>query len=210
MSQTQGKSRPISIMAADDSWKLDPDIARHIRCTAASMVGRAGLTPQDREDLEQELTAHLLSRISQYSSSRSGLDTFVTRLLDNAAASIIVARQREKRDWRREARSLDEDVENEEGELQPLLELLELLELEQGLKGEASAHEVQRERQALRIDLARVMATLPEKERRVCRLLMQHDARRAAARAGMSRSTLYQLLRKLRAAFEAAGLKIYL
>lgn len=207
MSQTQCKSRPVSIMAAGDPWKLDPDIARHIRCTAAGMVGKAGLTQQDREDLEQELTAHLLSRISMFNSRRSGLDTFVTRLLDNAAASIIVARKREKRDWRRAARSLDEDVENAEGELQPLLELLDL---EQGLKGDPLAHEAQREREALRIDLERVIAALPEKERRVCRLLMRHDARRTAELAGMSRSTLYQLLIKLRAAFSAAGLKIYL
>lgn len=207
MSLTHYEPGPIVITAADDPWKLDPGIARHIRCTAASMVGKAGLTQQDREDLEQELTAHLLSRISQFNPGRSGLNTFVTRLLDNAAASYIVARKREKRDWRREGRSLDEEVKNDEGELKPLLELLEL---EQGLRGESLAHEVQREREALRIDLERAIATLPVREQRVCRLLMRHDARRAAALAGMSRSTLYQLLIKLRAAFESAGLKVYL
>ena len=200
-------SWPSPIAAKGQPWNIDPQIACQIRCTAARMIGKAGLIHQDREDLEQELTAHLLSRIARFNPRRSSLDTFITRLLDNAAASIIVARKREKRDWRRAAQSLDEDVENEEGELQPLLELLDL---EQGLKGDPLAHEAHRERQALRIDLERVMATLSEQERQICMLLMQEKSRQVARRLGLPRATLYDLTIKLRERFEAAGLKKYL
>jgi RNA polymerase sigma factor (sigma-70 family) len=197
--------RPSPIAAQDQPWKIDPQIACQIRCTAARMIGKAGLIHQDREDLEQELTVQLLARLPRFDSRRAARMTFVTRTLNNAAANIIAARRREKRDWRASARSLDEVVEDGEGARVPLAELLAV-----NVRDSLRAAGVQREQQDLRIDLERFMATLSEKESLICALLMREKPGQVARMLGLPRATLYDLTIKLRERFEAAGLKKYL
>lgn len=197
--------RPSPMADQGKHWEIDPRIACQIRCTAAGMIGKAGLTHQDREDLEQELTAHLLSRLSRYDAHRAGRMTFITRLLNNAAANIIAARRMEKRDWRADVCSLDEIVEDEDGFCVPLAELLDA----KAGDGERVAS-IQREQMELRMDLERVIATLPENMKQLCTLLLQKNSGQTARCLGLPRASLYDLTIKLRERFDAAGLKKYL
>lgn len=186
---------------------LDPHTVYQIHCKAGQLIGKAGLTRQDREDLEQDLTARLLTRLSGFDERRASRRTFVSRLLDSCAASLLMARRASKRDWRRDVCSLSEIVTSGEGEP---IELLDLLEQESGSYAGDGVTAAQVEGLALRIDLERVLATLAEKEREACRLLTWCNPYQAARRMGMAQATFYDLMGRVRAAFAAAGLKIYL
>ena len=188
--------------------ELDPQIARQIRCKAGQLLGKEGFARQDRADLEQELTEKLLSRLAGFDARRASRRTFVSRLLDSCAASMLKARRATKRPWRRDVRSLSEIVENEEGEP---IELLQLLEEASGLfVGGGGAAPDRLHALALRIDMERVLATLGEKEREACEMLARYAPYQAARRMGLAQATFYDLLGRVRAVFTAAGLKIYL
>jgi len=58
------------------------------------LVGKAGLTKSDREDIEQELTLHLLERWDHYDPSRGSERTFVARVIDNEVARLLRDRRR--------------------------------------------------------------------------------------------------------------------
>ena len=198
-------STPLSIMAPDAPWKLDPRIRRQIRITAAQIVGKVGFTKQDREDLEQELLVYLISRLDSFDARRSSPLTFVTRLLSAAASNIITARCCEKRDWRTDVGSLDETVEDEDGGCLLPAYILDFLVRE----GERAAV-AERAKHDLRMDLDRFLSTLSELERQACLLIMKKNAHHAARRLGLPRASLYDLMVRLRERCAAFGLKKYL
>lgn len=198
-------SRPLPLMARNAPWKIDPQIRRQIRCTAAQMVGKAGLTKQDREDLEQELMIYLLSRLDCFDERRASPQTFVTRLLRAAACNIIAARWREKRDWRINIGALYEDMEDEEGACALATEVLSVIAHEADREARTA-----REKHNLRMDMERFLATLSQQERQACILTMKKHSQYAAQQMGLPRASLYDLMVKLRERFEAFGLKKYL
>jgi RNA polymerase sigma-70 factor (ECF subfamily) len=57
----------------------------------------------------------------------------------------------------------------------------------------------------LRVDFERVLAKLSEPDRRLARLLSEHTPSQASRILGVARSTVYCRIRRLRAAFRAAG-----
>ena len=66
------------------------------------------------------------------------------------------------------------------------------------------------ERQALAIDLAELMETLPPEWRMLCRRLGVETVSEISRDTGIARGTIYEWMGKLRAIFEEAGLREYL
>src|SRR5262249_1034887 len=80
--------------------KIDTYACELIRRKARELVGRAGLTSQDREDLEQELLLRLLERLPAFDAERSAWTTFAALVIRRCAANLLRYRQAEKRDCR--------------------------------------------------------------------------------------------------------------
>jgi DNA-directed RNA polymerase specialized sigma24 family protein len=77
---------------------IDPTVAAIIRSKASRLVGRAGLRVQDRDDLVQQLTLHVLERQSRFDSARGTWAAFVWRLVEWHGENLIRARRAAKRD----------------------------------------------------------------------------------------------------------------
>src|SRR5208283_5417889 len=86
-----------------------------VRFKAGQLVGKAGLTKSDREDLEQELTLDLMRRAQKYDPKRAGRKTFAARIVERRAATILRGRLSPTRDVRREGPSLNETIAGEDG-----------------------------------------------------------------------------------------------
>ena len=63
---------------------IDPYAVEIIRFKARQLVGQAGFTVADREDLEQELILDLLRRMPKYDSKRAKRNTFIARMVERA------------------------------------------------------------------------------------------------------------------------------
>ena len=78
-------------------------------------MGRCGITTDDREDLEQEMTLDLLLRLEKYNPTKGKLSTFINLIVNRRAATILRSRSQMKRHYRTVAWSLDEPFDCEEG-----------------------------------------------------------------------------------------------
>jgi RNA polymerase sigma-70 factor (ECF subfamily) len=172
---------------------------RLIREKAKGLIGRYGFTKSDREDLEQELTLDLLRRLPDYDPERARRTTFSARVVEHRIASIIEHREAARRDWRRCRRSLNEPIENQDGES---AELGETFDADGRTRADLSE---------LRLDLAGVLDGLPEQLRQVCRETMAGRTPLELARDfGVDRRTITRWKAQLRQRFRDAGLDAYL
>lgn len=161
----------------DPDNPIDPVVAGIIRAKANRMVGRAGLRPQDRADLEQELALRLLERRHRFDAARGPWPAFARRVVENAGTNALRFRARAKR---------------ASGPTEPLTE---------GVPAPDDA-----EARARAADLGRALNALPAELRAVAELLTTHTVTAAARALGVSRSTVYARLRAIRDRPEWAAL----
>ena len=187
---------------------IDPYAVEIIRFKARQLVGQAGFTASDRDDLEQELILDLLRRLPKYDPSRAKRNTFIARVVEHKIANLIEAQTAHKRDYRRCPCSLNERFEDEdEGRS---VERAEKLNQEDYLLRTCVQPGAAEELRGLALDVATVVETLPPELRDLCRRLEQETVSEISRDTGVSRATLYQSVTKLRAIFVDAGLKDYL
>ena len=189
-------------MGSDNRFDaLDGYALNLIKYKARQLVGRAGFTPSDRDDLEQEMLLDLIQRMPKYDPDRAGARTFIARMVAHKIADIILARKAGMRDFRICFCSLDDHLEDEEGGL---------IALEEYLVRTGKLARPVSERHDLFIDIHKVMARLPPKLRELCRRLKTETVAEIARETGVSRAVIYESIKKLRAIFEEAGLRDYL
>ena len=181
--------------------------ARTIRHKARQLVGKAGFKKHDIKDLEQEMTLDLLSRLPKFDPDKAAQSTFVARVIERKISKLIRHRRQEMRDHRRETCSLNEVVENGDGETTERACTID--------QDEADMHAGRRSRTRedeahLRLDVSLVLSGLPEDLREVAEHLMSETVTEAAKSLGMPRTTLYGAIGRLRRIFEDAGLREYL
>ena len=186
---------------------IDPYAADIIKYKARQLVGSMGFTEVDRQDLEQELILDLLRRLPKYDATRAQRTTFIARLVDHKVATIIEARRAGKRDRRLCTCSLNDSVETEDGDS---VERVETISQEDYLRRTGRLSSPTAELCDLAMDLGRVTDRLPPDLRDLCRRLRTHTIAEISRDTGIPRGTIYELRRKVRAAFEEAGLKVYL
>jgi RNA polymerase sigma-70 factor, ECF subfamily len=170
-----------------------------IRRKADRVVGRAGFSPSDREDLEQEIALDLLVRLKRFDPVRASFRTFVVRVVDHKVANLLEDRCAGKRDWRRNGESLHDLVDDEDGDR---VERWQTLPETAGDDGQGGSD--------LRLDLEAALRTLPPALREACEWLRNQSFTEASRATGIPRSTLQDRMKKVRAQFERAGLDAYL
>jgi len=195
-------------MGSDSSRKeLDAEAFQIIRRTALRMIGKAGVTKDEGEDIEGDLTLHVLEQLSKFDPTRGRLGAFVTRVAEHKAADILDARRTARRDFRLNVCSLSDTVRAADGEEVPLEDIAH----EDAVRSQHSVGELSLEEQVARkVDLERLLAQIPEEHRDLCRRLMSATISEVAAALGVRRTTLYWPLARLRAIFEEKGLGAYL
>jgi RNA polymerase sigma-70 factor (ECF subfamily) len=195
-------------MGSDPSRKeLDEEAFQIIRRTAHRMIGKAGVTSDESEDIEGDLTLHVLEQLSKFDPTRGRLGAFVTRVAEHKAADILDARRTARRDFRVNVCSLSDTVQTGEGEEVSIEDIAQ----QDAVRSQHSVGELSLEEQVARkVDLDRLLAKVPEEYRDLCRRLMSATISEVAAALGVPRTTLYWPVARLRAIFEEAGLREYL
>jgi RNA polymerase sigma-70 factor (ECF subfamily) len=178
---------------------------RLIKKTARMLVGKAGLTNSDVEDLEQELTLELLKRLPGFDPARAALNTFVTVVIRAHAKKILEQRSCKMRDCGREAFSLNEDTHDGR---ERWVERGDFVSREEDDRRLGARSE--RDRRDMVLDVNAVLSRLPEDVRKLCELVKTVTVSEAARRLGMPESTASKRLRDLRERFRKAGLDDYL
>lgn len=181
-------------------------IARLIDKVARRLVNKSGLINDDVPDIKQDMWLDLLERLPRYRPDRGHYRAFVSRVVKNKAASILEARATAKRGNGRPCVSLDQDIEDEDGEGTSHHESISLDDYLRRTRGTIRSGE---ERLDLSIDLRRLVDRLPAHHRVVCLLLIDRDVTDIANVVGVPRSTLRDAIKRLRRLGEESGLKDY-
>ena len=186
---------------------IDPYAAGLIRFKARRLVGQAGFTASDREDIEQELILDLLRRRPKYNPKRAQRNTFIARVVEHRLATLIEAQKAGIRDYRRCRCSLNECFEDADGRS---VERVDTFDQEDYLLRTGGQSRPSEELSALAIDVAAVLETLPPELRELCRRLKAETVTEISRDTGVPRGTIYESIKKLREIFKDAGLRNYL
>ena len=178
--------------------------AQLIRRKARQLVGKAGFTRDDVEDLEQEMTLDLLERLPKFDPDKAAHTTFVARVIERKISKLFRARKRERRDYRRESGSLNDPITDGEGESTERACTIgqDEVNIRAGRRNRTREEEAR-----LHFDVSLVLSGLPEDLRAVAEQLMAGTITEAAKSLGMPRSTLYGAIGRLRPFFENADLR---
>lgn len=178
---------------------LTPYLTALIECKARQLVGKAGYTQDDIKDLEQELIQDLLERLPKFDPAKAALNTFADRVVGHKIKSLIRDRQAGMRDWRREAYSLDAEIETEEGSTARH----EFVSQDEVDLRTGRYDRTENERTQRRIDVDAVLEGLPIELRQVAEMLMTRSVAEVARELGIPRGTFRdRYLEKLREALE--------
>jgi DNA-directed RNA polymerase specialized sigma24 family protein len=151
---------------------FDPRIARLIRHHGRRLVGCHLFRPDEREDVTQDLGAHVVSRMPKHDPRRASAYTFAARGLASKQVDLARHAGAQKRDRRRE-RPLHDVAEDE---LAPLRE---------------RAWRV--ERVDVRLDVRDALEGLPHDARHVAGLLMVFNEAEVSRVTGMGRQKVRRL-----------------
>jgi len=188
--------------------ELDDYAVRLIKHKAWQLVGRAGFTKADREDIEQDLTVDLLHRLPQFDPARGSLHTFMARVVEHGIARLIERQQAPMRDYRRTVCSLNDQIEIGEGEQ---IERGDQVDQDTYLESIGQPVQPMAKAVALQVDLARVAAILPPELRDLWgRLAEGQTITHISQQTGIPRGTLYERMKQLRGFAERAGLREHL
>lgn len=190
----------------DFSDKIDRFTRGIVRRKVKQLIGRAGFTKQDREDLEQILLARVLKSLQRFNPDQAHRNRFITAVVERYVATILRDRQATKRDSQGIA-SLNVIIEIAEEGPTELAQTIGERELDARLGRRRRSDD---ELSQLAIDMADVIATLPEAWRTLLELRKSRTMPEIAREMGVPRTTLNDWMRCIRQRFEEAGLRNYL
>jgi len=179
---------------------LDPNLQEYvdeiIRHKARQLARKPGFSESDREDIQHELLIAVLERWPAFDASRASARTFVARIIENKAASLVRAHLAAKRGVG-QVTPLNGDAEDGVCDCDEF-------RARRGIHSRSAL-----EAASLRLDVASVMADLPDDLRRLCKRLLHESVSDAARSSGQHRATLYRAIRDLRNRFADGGLHEY-
>jgi len=179
-----------------------------IRIKAKQLIGRAGFTEADYEDLAQDLRQDLWRRLPRFDPARAPYEAFVTQVVAHCIATILEARKAALRDYRRTPCSLNDPLDSASGD-HPA-ERGDTFSEDAGRLRTGGAQRPAEEHVDLRHDVQAVLAGLPPELHCLCRQLMKRTPTEVEHETGTSRGTVYESIQKIRRRFEQAKLKAYL
>jgi RNA polymerase sigma-70 factor (ECF subfamily) len=171
-----------------------------IKYKASQLVRKVGFSRSDRDDLEHDLSLHLLRKAHKFDPARASIETFADRVVNNAVRMILRERRRKCRSGGGPTSSIDTTTVIIDGAPVPLRELLS--DADRARRTLREPHDEQTSD-----DVRTVLAGLPDGLRKIAEAIMAtEDLSEAADAAGVARSTLYARMKQLRQRFEDAGL----
>lgn len=177
-----------------------------IRRKVRQLIGLAGFTHQDRDDLEQELYVRLLQAMRRFDPERAHRNAFVTAVIERFVANVLRNKRAQKRnDQGRVSLNVFIEVAGE-GQTE-LAQTIGDRELDARLGRERRSEDSLRD---LMLDMAAVIATLPRQWQTLLELRKKHSMTEAAEQMGVPRTTLNEWMRRIRRRFEDAGMEHYL
>lgn len=184
---------------------LDEYAFRLVACKARQLIGQYGFTEDDRPDIEQDLLADLLHRLPGFDSSRASLHTFINRVVEHGVAGLIERRKAAMRDYRQCAYSLNDPIEDGDGEQ---TERGDLLDQDCYLESMGQPTSSLADQVVLRVNLDRLCTTLPPELRVLWdRLEEGQTLTDIWHQTGIRRGTLWRRMMRLQKLAEEAGLR---
>lgn len=168
---------------------VDPYMFRQASWRANLLIATARFRVEDREDLRQELFLEVLRRSPKFDPARGDWPGFVRGVMHNHAAVLVV------RERRRAPELRGEDLMNRE----------EASDAEWVDIFDQRPRTLSVDALNLRLDVRRVVESLPNQLRSLAVLLSQMPVKEAGRHTGKSRSRVYQMTRQIREAFLKAG-----
>ena len=194
-------------MKANAHNRISNYAATAIRCKARQLAGSSGFTRDEMEDIEQELRTDLLERLPKYDPAKASRNTFVTRLIDNKISRLVRHRSTACRDYRRVECSVNDIVTDASGNK---VERECTIDRDEAEMRAGKRRRPERDEVDLRHDVSLAVATLPAHLRQIADLLSKQSPAATARTLGISPSTIYCEISKMRRIFEDAGLREYL
>lgn len=186
--------------------KLDRFTHGIVRRKVKQLIGRAGFTQQDREDLEQELLLRVLQSLPSFDPKQAHRNKFVTAVVERHVATILRNKRAEKRNDQLVA-SINVTVE---------VEGLGAVELAQTVSEDELAARLGRKRRSaedlanLALDIAAVIAAMPKEWQELAERRKTQSMQEISDALGIPRTTLNETMQLITARFKRAGLREYL
>lgn len=156
------------------------------RQKASTVIGRCGLTADDRDDVASQLVASFYFRFQKFDARRASVRTFASRVMDKELASILRYRMAFCRRQRAESGFLSECGETADATSRVLL--------------------TPAERQEFWIDVERALTPFSHVLLDTARALASHTPSELSRMPGQSRTLVYRRMHRLRSALLAAGI----
>ena len=177
-----------------------------IRRKVKQLIGVAGFTKQDRDDLEQELFARVVQSLPKFDPDQAHSNKFVTTVVERYVANILRNKRAAKRDTHG-VTSLNVMIQiTEEGPTE-LAQTIGERELDARI---CRQRRTQEELAQLALDMVEVIATLPDSWQTLLELRKTRTMQQVADEMGVSRTTLNDWMRRIRQRFESSGMQDYL
>ncbi len=176
--------------------------ARLIRKETQKLVGRYGFTPPDADDIAQELHLELHLKLPDGGRDPRVPKSHITVVIRRRVADLIEERSAAKRDWRKNAHSLNDRIKDGEEEM----EWGETIAQEKYLDRMGALQIPEILRRDLRLDLEAAVKALPPELRQIAAILSTDSLAEASRATGIPLSTLKRKVRQLREIFRRRGL----
>lgn len=176
--------------------------AKLIRRKSKELVGKAGFTRSDRDDIEQDLRIALFERFEQFDPEVAHWNVFATTIIERQVATMLRQRSAEKREYCRGVTSLSTPVEDADGALTELARQIGEEHLARLTGLAVRSHE---DAVDLRHDLEVILSKLPDDLREICERLKSESIADIVRDRNVPRTNVYRLLEWLREFFEAEG-----
>jgi len=173
----------VGSVSFEQAFPVARDLARR---KAARIIGRCGLTRDDREDIASQLVATFYARFERFDVNRASIQTFASRLMDKEINSILRYRLAGCR-----RRTEQEESLHDSGEV-----------AEACPAGSPDGVD----RRHFWIDVDRALAPLPAVLRQTALALRSYTPSELSRLPGQTHTVIYRRIRRLRRALLAAGI----
>lgn len=165
-----------------------------VRNYARALVGQAGFTASDVDDIEQELRLELLTYLHRFDRSKGKRRTFINCLIKRKCADLLRRRFTEMRVFNGQMRSLEEQVDTDDGPA-ALLDTVTRADQERRLNAPPPPPLADL---GLEIDVREAVTQMPADLRKLYEEVKAKSRRQIAAERGLSRRTIRRRVAKLR------------
>ncbi len=169
----------------------NPNLETHLpvarglaRLKARTVIGRCGLTANDREDIEAQLLLAFCVRFRKFDGRRSSIKTFSCRVMDTEIASVLRYRMARRRQQSTPPERIDDSAADHACDVSP---------------STAQCQEFW-------LDVAKIMKRLPAPLRETVLALRCGSPAEASQTLGTARSVVYDHIAQIRHVFRAAGI----